>query len=128
MHRHDASDRARVRRDTLAGSKPALYLAIGLGAVTGGAVVLVMLGAALLVAAAGGVGSGPSELLALLGVSIAFWVGVSAGVILGVSVGFRTWVALYPAYERRNAAAEQRAAVREVEAWLRGSDEPPASD
>ena len=41
--------------------------------------------------------------------------------ILGISVGFRTWVALYPAYERRNAAAERRAAVDEVELWLRDS-------
>ncbi len=109
-------------RDALAGAKPALYLAIGLGVVTGGSVVVVMLVTALLISAAGGLGSGPSEIFALVGVSVAFWIGTSLGVILGVSVGFRAWVALYPAYERRNATAEQQAAVEEAEALLRGPD------
>lgn len=114
------SDRVQQRLDTLAGTKPALYLALGLGVVTGGSVTVVMVIAALLLGAVGGVGSGTSSLFALVGVSIAFWIGTSVGVILGVTAGFRTWVALYPAYERRNAVAEQRAAVDEVEQWLRG--------
>jgi hypothetical protein len=113
------SDRLRRQRDALAGAKPALYLALGIGVVTGGSVVLVMIVTALMIGAIGGLGSGASELFALVGVSIAFWLGTSIGVILGVSAGFRAWVALYPAYERRTAAAEQRAAVNEVEDWLR---------
>ena len=103
------------------GVKPALYLALGLGVVTGGSVALVMVAAALLIGAIGGVGSGVGGLFALAGISVAFWIGTSLGVILGVSAGFRTWVALYPAYERRTAAAEQQAAVDEVEQWLRGA-------
>lgn len=106
----------------MAGAKPALYLAIGLGVVTGGSVVLVMIVGALLISAAGGIGSGPSSLFALVGVSVAFWIGASVGIILGVSVGFRAWVSLYPAYERRTAAAEEQAAVEEVEALLRGPE------
>lgn len=112
-------DRVQRRFDALVGAKPALYLALGLGVVTGVSVALVMVIVALLIGAIGGVGSGTSGIFALLGVSIAFWIGASMGVILGVSAGFRAWVALYPAYERRNAAAERRAAVDEVEQWLR---------
>jgi hypothetical protein len=114
--------RAPRGRDALGGAKPALYLAIGLGAVTGGSVVLVMIVVALLVSAAGGIGSGPSSLFALIGGSVGFWVGTSLGIILGVTVGFRAWVALYPAYERRTAAAERQVAVEEVEALLRAPD------
>lgn len=112
-------DRLERRRDVLAGAKPALYLALGIGVVTGGSVVLVMVVTALMLGAVGGVGSGTSELFALAGVSIAFWIGTSVGVILGVTAGFRAWVALYPAYERRTTAAEQRAAINEVEQLLR---------
>jgi len=115
------SERLQRRLDVLVGAKPALYLALGLGVVTGGSVALVMLIAALLIGAIGGIGSGASSVFELLGVSIAFWLGTSIGVILGVSAGFRAWIALYPAYERRNAAAERRAAVDEVEEWLRNS-------
>lgn len=117
------SERAQRRRDTLAGARPAIYLAVGLGAVTGGSVALVMIIAALLIAAAGGLGGGVSGLFALLGVSVAFWIGISLGVILGVTAGFRTWVALYPAYERRHEAAERRAAVHEAESWLHASED-----
>lgn len=113
------SERTQRRLDALAGTKPALYLALGIGIVTGGSVAVVMVIAALLLGAIGGVGSGASGLFTLVGVSIAFWVGTSVGVILGAAVGFRAWTALYPAYERRNAAAERRAAVDEVELWLR---------
>ena len=116
-------DRAPQRRDTLAGVGPAIYLAVGLGAVTGGSVVLVMMIAAFLIAAAGGLGTGVPGLFAMLGVSVAFWIGISLGVIFGITVGFRTWVALYPAYERRHEAAERRAAVLEAESWLRESDD-----
>lgn len=114
------SDRAQRRLDILDGTKPALYLALGIGVVTGGAVVVVMVITALSLGAIGGIGSGASALFALLGISIAFWIGTSIGVILGVSAGFRTWAALYPAYKRRHAAAEQKAAVDTVELWLRG--------
>ena len=113
------SERVQRRRDTLAGARPALYLALGIGVVTGGSAALAMVVTALMIGAVGGLGSGASELFALLGVSLAFWLGTSLGIILGVSAGFRAWVALYPAYERRAAAAEQRAAVNEVEDWLR---------
>lgn len=116
-------DRAQRRRDTLAGTKPAIYLAVGLGAVTGGSVALVMIVTALLIATAGGLGSGVPGLFAMFGVSIAFWLGISFGVILGITVGFRTWVALYPAYERRNETAERRAAVLEAESLLRTSED-----
>ena len=113
------SERVQRRRDTLAGARPALYLALGIGVVTGGSAALAMVATALMIGAVGGLGSGASELFALLGVSLAFWLGTSLGIILGVSAGFRAWVALYPAYERRAAAAEQRATVNEVEDWLR---------
>lgn len=113
------SDPAQRRLDILAGTKPALYLALGIGVVTGGSVVIVMIVSALLLGAIGGVGSGAAGLFALVGVSIAFWVGTSIGVILGVTAGFRTWIALYPAYLRRSTAAEQKAAVDAVELWLR---------
>lgn len=113
------SDRLRRQRDALAGAKPALYLALGIGVITGGVVAIVMVVTALAIGAIGGLGSGASELFALLGISIVFWLGVSVGVILGVTAGFRAWIALYPAYERRSTAAEQRAAVNEVEDWLR---------
>jgi len=118
----EQESRAQLRRDMIAGTKPAIYLAVGLGAVTGGSVAIVMTVTALFIASAGGISTGTSGIFQLFGVSIAFWLGVSVGVILGVTVGFRTWVALYPAYERRTAAAEQRAAVEEAETLLR----PPA--
>ena len=112
--------RAQIRHDVIAGTRPALYLALGLGVVTGGSVTVVMVIATLLIASAGGIavdtGSG---LMQLVGVSIGFWLGVSVGVILGITVGFRSWVAFYPAYERRAVAAEQRAAIDEVESLLR---------
>jgi len=117
--------RAQLRQDLIAGTKPALYLAIGLGVVTGGSVAVVMTIAALLVAAAGGIPTGLSGVFPMVGVSLAFWIGVSIGVILGVSIGFRTWVALYPAYERRSTVAEQRAAVEEAEALLRSPADRP---
>ena len=53
----------------------------------------------------------------LAGTALAF--AMTVGVILGVTVGFRSWVALYPAYDRRTATAEQRAAVQEAESLLR---------
>lgn len=115
----ERSDRTQRRLDALAGAKPALYLALGLGVVTGGSVVLVMVVTALLVGAIGGLGSGTSSLFAMLGVSIAFWIGTSVGVILGISAGFRTWAALYPVYERRHAVTEQQAAVDAAEQLLR---------
>ena len=118
----ERESRAQLRRDMIAGTKPAIYLAVGLGAVTGGSVAIVMTVTALFIASAGGISTGTSGIFQLVGVSIAFWLGVSVGVILGVTVGFQSWVALYPAYERRTAAAEQRAAVEEAEALLR----PPA--
>lgn len=114
--------RAQIRRDMIVGTKPAIYLAIGLGTVTGGSVAIVMVLVALLIASAGGLSTGVSGLFQLVGVSIAFWLGVSVGVILGITVGFRSWVALYPAFERRTASAEQRAAVEEAETLLRGSE------
>ena len=114
--------RAQLRRDRIAGTKPAIYLAVGLGTVTGGSVAIVITVAALLIASAGGLSTGASGLFQLVGVSIAFWLGVSVGVILGVTVGFRSWVALYPAYERRTATAERRAAVEEAETLLRGPE------
>ena len=115
------------RRDALEGAKPALYLALGLGVVTGGSVVIVMIVGALLLGAVGGIGNGVSGFFALIGVSIAFWLGISFGVILGVSAGFRAWTALYPAYERREEAAEKRAALLEVELLLQGpeNNRPP---
>jgi hypothetical protein len=119
-----STDRVQRHRDALAGSKPALYLALGIGVITGGAVTLAMVATALLIGAVGGLGSGASGLFAMLGVSVAFWLGASLGVILGVSAGFRVWVALYPAYERRSAEAEQRAAVDQVESWLRRPGPP----
>lgn len=111
--------RAQLRRDIIAGTKPAIYLAIGLGVVTGGSVTIVITVVALIIAAAGGLSSGLPGIVQLVGVSLAFWLGVSVGVILGVTVGFRSWVALYPAYERRIMTAEQHAAVEEAEALLR---------
>ena len=118
---HEQPNRAQLRQEMIAGTKPAIYLAIGLGVVTGGSVTLVITIVALTVAAAGGISTGALGLLQMVGVSIAFWLGVSVGVILGVTVGLRSWVALYPAYERRTATAEQRAAVEEAEALLRPS-------
>ena len=103
----------------IAGTKPAIYLAIGLGVVTGGSVTLVITIVALVIASAGGISTGSLGLLQMVGVSVAFWLGVSVGVILGVTVGFRSWVALDPAYDRRTATAEQRAAVQEAESLLR---------
>ncbi len=116
--------RAQLTRDIIAGTKPAIYLAIGLGVVTGGSVAIVITVVALIIAAAGGLSSGLPGIFQLVGVSLAFWFGVSAGVILGVTVGFRSWVALYPAYERRVMSAEQRAAVEEAEALIRSPHTP----
>jgi hypothetical protein len=122
-----STDLSQRRQDALAGAKPALYLALGLGAVTGGSVVIVMIVGALLLGSIGGIGSGASGFFALIGVSIAFWLGISFGVILGVTAGFRAWTALYPAYERREEAAEKRAALVEVELLLQGpeNNRPP---
>jgi hypothetical protein len=122
-----STDLSQRRQDGLAGAKPALYLALGLGAVTGGSVVIVMIVGALLLGSIGGIGSGASGFFALIGVSIAFWLGISFGVILGVTAGFRAWTALYPAYERREEAAEKRAALVEVELLLQGpeNNRPP---
>jgi hypothetical protein len=112
--------RAQIQRDVITGTRPAIYFAVGIGVVTGGSTTIVMVIAALMVISTGGIAVGTSfGMVQLLGVSIGFWLGVSFSVILGVTVGFRSWVALYPAYERRTATAEQRAAVEEAEALLR---------
>jgi len=111
--------RTQLNRDIIAGTKPAIYLAVGLGVVTGGSVTIVITIVALIIAAAGGLSTGLPGIFQLVGVSLAFWFGVSTGVILGVTVGLRSWVALYPAYVRRVMSAEQHAAVEEAEALLR---------
>lgn len=114
-------NRTQLRQDMIASTKPAIYLAIGLGVVTGGSVTLVITFIALFVAAVGGISTGTLGLLQMVSVSVAFWFGVSFGVILGVTVGFRSWIALWPAYEHRTATAEQRAAVEEAEIMLRSA-------
>ncbi|MDA0351104.1 MAG: hypothetical protein O3A10_02695 [Chloroflexi bacterium] len=120
------NDHPQPRRDALAGGTPALYLALGIGVITGGSVVLVMVLIALSIGAIGGLGTGVSSLFAMVGVSVAFWLGKSIGVIAGLSAGFRAWVALYPAYERRRETAERRAAVSEAELLLRRPPDPHA--
>ena len=120
------SEQARSRRDVIEGSRPALYLALGIGLITGAAVALVLILTIVALGAIGGIGSGARSVVTLLGVSITFWLGISLGVTLGLMAGFRAWVALYPAYERRAAAAERRAAIDEVESWLREPSGPPS--
>ena len=114
-HRTDVARRP----DLPAGARPALYLALGIGVITGGSVVVMMVVTAILIPAIGGIGSGTSGLFTLVGVSIAFWIGTSLGVILGFGAGFRAWVALYPAYVHRSEATEGHAAVYEAELLLR---------
>ena len=114
-----------LQQDLIAGTRPALYLALGLGIVTGGSVAVVMLLGTLLVASAGGIATETGiGVMKLIGVSLGFWLGVSVGVVLGVTVGFRTWVALVPAYERRAFTAQQRAAVEAAESLLRDPQPP----
>lgn len=117
--------RTQLQQDLIAGARPALYLALGLGVVTGGSVTIVMVTITLLIASAGGIAVDTGVgIMQLIGVSLGFWLGVSVGVVLGITVGFRAWVALVPAYERRTFVAQQRAAVEAAESLLRNPIEP----
>lgn len=99
-------------------NRPAIWLAIGLGGVTGGIVGLVFVGWLWMIATAGGFrGDGPGLLVAA-GWWGVFWIGLSLGLLGGFALAFRLWGGASRISTARSDAAAKREAVRAAEALI----------
>jgi hypothetical protein len=122
MKREHRRERETLIEEELAGTRPALLFAAMLTGLTGGIAVLVFVVGLKLVDAFVVMEPGPSGLLTGAAVWLAFWVGLSAGLIGGLTLGYRAWQRVAPPFVRRAAEAgareERAAAVRAAEDLL----------
>ena len=86
----------RDRQDEIAGFGPGLGLAAGLGAVSGIASVVVLVGWLHAVDITGTFRPDAGGILATVAWWTALWLALSGGVLLSLWVGYRAWRALYP--------------------------------
>jgi hypothetical protein len=118
-----------------ASSRPAVWLAVGLGAVTGGIVGLVFVGWLWMIAQAGGFGDGSTGLMRAVGWWGVFWVGLSLGLVGGFALAFRLWrgasglaVKRAEASARRDAVLAAERLLREVRSHDSGPHDPQSRD
>lgn len=116
--------RAARRRDEVTGFWPGVQLAVGLATLTGMVTVAALAGWIWFAGAAGLFRAGSTGLIEAAGWWAAFWLVLSAGLLVGLWGGYRAWYALYPLPGRYRAARaalrEERAAVEEAQAFLDG--------
>ncbi len=114
--------------DEVAGARPALVFALGLGVIAGLVAVGIFAGGVALIGHFGGVGSGVHGLIVGAATWLAFWVGLSVGLAGGLALGYRVWSGVATPFAARSTEAaahdEARAAVREVEQLLHRTSHP----
>ncbi|MGE3960341.1 MAG: hypothetical protein AB7F65_01500 [Dehalococcoidia bacterium] len=104
------------RRDEIAGYGPGLALAAGLAAVSGLATIAVLIAWLHVAGISGTFRPEAGGILAATAWWIAFWLGLSAGLLASLWLGYRGWRVLYPVQQRREVAREERDAVAAAEA------------